>query len=259
MKVSVITVCYNAVNDIEKTIISVLNQIDFEFEYIIIDGASTDGTIDMINKYKKSITKVVSEPDNGIYDAMNKGIKLATGDWINFMNAGDTFYNDRVLSNFFKDVSDKTIIAYGDTNYVFSVGVKVRRACNLNMMEQKMCFGHQSTFVKTSYHKSHLFDTSYKSSGDYKMLYDAYFKDQVKFQYIPQIVANFEAEHGMSTSNAMLVMREDARLKGIDKNLCWKIKYFFRMIEYKTKLLIKSFLPKRYLDVRKKKYFDNFK
>ena len=88
--ISIITVSYNSKNVIEETILSVINQTYEKIEYIIIDGGSTDGTIDIIKKYENQITHWISEPDFGIYDAMNKGIGLANGNWVNFMNCGDT-------------------------------------------------------------------------------------------------------------------------------------------------------------------------
>ena len=100
-KVSIITVCYNCYKDLEKTIKSVLSQTYANKEYLIIDGGSTDGTKQVLQEYNSKIDFIVCEPDNGIYDAMNKGIKMATGDWIICMNAGDVFTSENILSNIF--------------------------------------------------------------------------------------------------------------------------------------------------------------
>ena len=99
--ISVVTVSYNAVSTIEQTILSVINQTYPNVEYIIIDGGSTDGTVDIIKKYADKIAYWVSEPDKGIYDAMNKGVVVATGEWINFMNAGDIFTDSDVIDKLF--------------------------------------------------------------------------------------------------------------------------------------------------------------
>ena len=112
--ISIITVAYNASNTIETTILSVVNQTYPNIEYIIIDGGSTDGTIDIIKKYESKITKWISEPDKGIYDAMNKGINLARGEWINFMNCGDSFYENNTLQ-----VISDTIINSKDINVIY--------------------------------------------------------------------------------------------------------------------------------------------
>ena len=101
MKISIITVCFNAVGVIEKTILSVISQTYNDVEYIIIDGGSTDGTLDIVKKYENYIAYWISEPDSGIYNAMNKGVKHATGLYCNFMNAGDFFINEKVLENIF--------------------------------------------------------------------------------------------------------------------------------------------------------------
>ena len=98
-KNSIVTVSYNAVATIESTILSVINQTYSNVEYIIIDGGSTDGTVDIIKKYQDKISYWISEPDQGIYDAMNKGLKIASGEWINFMNSGDSFVHTEVLEN----------------------------------------------------------------------------------------------------------------------------------------------------------------
>lgn len=114
-KVSVITVVYNGIDYIESTILSVLNQDYINLEYIIIDGGSTDGTLDIIKKYEDRIFYWLSEPDHGIYDAMNKGVAVATGIWIHFRNCGDYFYSDNVISAIFTQIipNDVTII-YGN-------------------------------------------------------------------------------------------------------------------------------------------------
>ena len=97
MKVSVITVCYNAEEDIEKTLLSVIKQSYKDFEYIVVDGKSKDRTMEIVNRYSKRITRMASELDTGIYNAMNKGVRMATGDYCIFMNAGDTFAGAEVL------------------------------------------------------------------------------------------------------------------------------------------------------------------
>lgn len=102
-KITIVTVCFNAVKSIEETMLSVLNQTYLNIEYIIIDGGSTDGTVDIIKKYADRLAYWVSEPDKGIYDAMNKGITVATGDYINFMNAGDTFASGSSVSDTFTE------------------------------------------------------------------------------------------------------------------------------------------------------------
>lgn len=113
-KLSVITIVYNNVKDIERTILSVLNQSYPNIEYIIIDGGSTDGTVEVIKKYEDKISKCVSEKDKGIYDAMNKGLKLATGDYVLFMNSGDEIYDSLTVKKVFA-TSPNADIYYGET------------------------------------------------------------------------------------------------------------------------------------------------
>ena len=240
-KISVVTVCYNAAETIEKTILSVINQTYQNIEYIIIDGASTDGTVDIVNKYRDKITHFVSEPDKGIYDAMNKGIIAATGEWINFMNAGDEFYDNNVLSTIAPQM-DNVDIVYGDTMMVYSIGKKLEKPMPLSQIIDRMVFGHQATFIKTEYHKNHLFDLSYKSSADFKFLRDSYIGG-AKFQYIPITVVNYEAENGMSASHFLYAKKEDAKILGIDKNWRWRLSFCYFCLIYKTKSLLKRILP----------------
>lgn len=151
MKISIITVCYNAKDDIEKTVLSVIKQTYKDYEYIVIDGGSTDGTLDIINKYKDKISYSISEPDRGVYDAMNKALKEASGEWVNFMNAGDVFADDRVLEYIFEK-------EYGnDINFIYSD--VYQRAYNGEYFLRKMCISeeqcnviHQGVIYKKKLH-----------------------------------------------------------------------------------------------------------
>ncbi len=119
MKVSIITAVYNGVKTIEACIKSVLNQTYQNIEYIVIDGGSTDGTLDVIRRYKDKIAKVVSEPDKGIYDALNKGIKIATGEVIGFLHADDVYANNKVIETVSHEMKSHNIDScYGDLLYV---------------------------------------------------------------------------------------------------------------------------------------------
>lgn len=242
-KISIITVCYNAVSTIENTILSVINQTYQNIEYIIIDGSSKDGTNDIICKYRHKIAYHVSEPDGGIYDAMNKGIKAATGKWINFMNAGDSYCAKTSVEQFVRMVDDDVVIAFGDTVLKYQLGRRLKRAEPVSLLSSRMPFGHQATFVDVDYHKHHLFDTTFRSSGDYKFFHDAY-ESGAKFHHIPIPIAVYKAEDGVSSSNWKLVAREDARIMGIDNTLKWKIKYLLMGINIGFRNVIKACMPR---------------
>lgn len=169
--VSVVTISYNAVNLIEKTILSVVEQDAIDFEYIVIDGGSTDGTVDIIKKYQSQITYWVSESDKGIFDAMNKALSVAKGDWIIFMNSGDCFYNNHVLSEVAIYMEDeKTELIYGDVNlfsdkrdFIFK-----QRVSDININLNSVC--HQTVFIRRKLHSD--FDMRYKLTADHDIIFD---------------------------------------------------------------------------------------
>lgn len=130
-KISIITVTYNCVNEVEKTIKDALSLEYPDYEVIVIDGASKDGTCELLNKYKEQFAYFVSEPDKGIYDAMNKGICAATGDWIIFQNVGDVFDGKDVLKRIFSKQWDDTDILYGDGQVVYASGLKYMKPWGL--------------------------------------------------------------------------------------------------------------------------------
>ena len=147
--ISVITVVYNSVKSIEQTIESVLEQDYPNLEYIIIDGGSTDGTIQLIKKYENRISLFLSEPDNGIYDAMNKGVSRAHGEWINFMNSGDCFHKSEVLKTIFLNTIDVNISFIYSDYYIQKKNVKKLYHASF----KKGLILHQSCIYKKSLHK----------------------------------------------------------------------------------------------------------
>jgi glycosyltransferase involved in cell wall biosynthesis len=171
MKFSIITVVYNDVKNIGNTIQSVLNQNFKDFEYIIVDGASTDGTVDVINKFRiiDSRIRLHSERDSGIYDAMNKGIILSGGDYVNFMNSGDLFKTCKVLHNVSNVLQrDSNVdILYGSVEVLNGNKVRLVESLPKIQISNMLPFCHQSVFVKRSVIKDYPFNLKYKFAADY--------------------------------------------------------------------------------------------
>lgn len=179
---SIITVVYNGEAVLEKTIQSVINQSYDNVEYIIVDGNSSDGTLDIIKKFENKIDYWQSEPDKGIYDAMNKGIDLAEGTWFCFMNAGDLFADENVLKSVFeKKFSDEVKIIYGNPVDGTEKTIKQHKLSKVNLfLERNIC--HQAIFSHRDTYDDNKFDTSYKIIADRKWLYKAVCK--YKYMYI---------------------------------------------------------------------------
>jgi glycosyltransferase involved in cell wall biosynthesis len=241
-KISIITVTYNCVSVIEGTIKNVLSLSYPNIEYIIIDGASKDGTVDIIRKYADRLSCWVSEPDKGIYDAMNKGIEMATGDWINFMNAGDTFHSPDILERIFGTGPADADIVYGDTVMVLNIGSFVKPAKAGVSAKTYMPFGHQSAFVRTSWMKKLKFDRTYRICADRNFFYRAYHAG-AKFRYIPVTVADYEAEGGLSSTHSIRLRYETGRIEGKTKNPGWQIGHGVYIVYFKTKQFLKRILP----------------
>lgn len=169
-KLSVITIVYNNVAAIERTMRSVLEQTYSPIEYIIIDGASSDGTLDVINQYRSQVAKIISEPDQGIYDAMNKGLKAATGDYVLFMNSGDEIYDKNTVTQVFATEQNADIY-YGETEMYNedwqSLGPRRHSApavFNWKSFKYGMNVSHQAIYVKRSLAEP--YDLSYQYSSD---------------------------------------------------------------------------------------------
>lgn len=179
MKISVITVCYNAADVIERTIQSILSQTYGDVECIIVDGASKDGTAEIIRKYADRISKFISEPDRGIYDAMNKGIAMAEGDYINFMNAGDVFSSSDVLQRVADKADPGADVIYGHSTVVLpNSRKKISRCDSFELIKKRPIYRHNASFTRASLHKQYPFDLSktdvYKYALDYNNIFTLY-------------------------------------------------------------------------------------
>ena len=204
VKVSIITVVRNAVDKIEPTLLSVLGQDYGNVEYIVIDGASTDGTKEVIGRYKGRISAFISEPDDGIYEAMNKGVMIATGEWIGIMNAGDSFPECNTVSRVFGNGDDlyKCDVIYGD-----AIGVDggheyyAKSSDEITAFKYGPCYRQGASFVRRETHRRHLFDLALKKqlgfALDYEQMYRMY-KSGVSFRKVPLVVLRYELR-GVST------------------------------------------------------------
>ncbi|MBZ4033608.1 glycosyltransferase [Flavobacterium sp. 17A] len=222
MRISIITVCYNRKATIGKAIQSVLSQNYHDIEYIIIDGNSKDGTQDVIESYKDRISQYISEPDKGMYDAINKGLKLATGDVIGLMHSDDEFYDtkaiSRIAARFNTDSSIEGI--YGDGVYVTNdqderlVRDRIGGVFSLKKVKGGWLPLHPTVYLKKSVIDKHgLYNLDFKIASDTEFLLRYLYKYKIKMSYIDKYIVKMRMG-GMSTSfkTALEVLNEDYKI-----------------------------------------------
>lgn len=235
LKISVITVTYNSAATLEQTIQSVLLQ-DYEnVEYIVVDGQSTDDTLSVIRRYRHKIAQFVSEKDNGLYDALNKGIAMATGDVIGILHADDFYTSDHVLTQiaetFKKNDCDA---AYADLYYVDKDNTQkiVRKWKSGDYSHGKFLWGwmppHPTFFVKKGiYAKYGSFNTSLRSAADYELMLRFIHRHKIKLAYLPQFIIKMRTG---GQSNASVKNRVNANL---EDRKAWELNrlkpYFFTL------------------------------
>lgn len=192
--ISVITVVFNGGKELEETIQSVLNQTYRNLEYIIVDGGSTDNSLEIIRKYESELDYWVSKKDKGIYDAMNKGIELASGNWINFMNCGDRFFSKVVLTNIFgNQLQSDASILFGNWEVRYASGKKrMGKSEFADNLWKGSQFCHQSVFIASSYHKTHPYNYKNMIVADFEFFHSAW-KDKQSFKKIDEIVSSIDA------------------------------------------------------------------
>lgn len=240
-KISIITVTFNSSKTLAKTIQSVVNQTYKNIEYIVIDGGSTDGTLDIIKKYDNYITQWVSEHDNGIYDAMNKGINLATGDYVYMLNADDVLSNETVLEEIANILAQTE--CDGICGYITYIDEKGKK---LNSLKTKpndpfSYLVHQGFIYKKSLHEKYgLYDTTYLINADYDF-YLKLLKDCCFIKYVPIEVAHM-AIGGFSSRHLLISEAETLHIRL--KNKLPFIKTLTKFWISVCKSLVRAFLLK---------------
>lgn len=213
--ITVVTVCYNSVDMIEKTLKSVIEQSYSNKEYVVIDGASTDRTKKIVERYIDSIDFFMSEPDNGIYHAMNKAVGVAKGEWIIFMNAGDVFVDNAVLEKVSYSLSATIDVLYGDILTSRNTELVLKEAPSEIKSMHRMPFCHQAVFTRTSLLRSFPFDEKYKMSADFK-LYKQLNRENATFRRLPLPITIYDRT-GLSNSQRARGLGENiAVIKEID-------------------------------------------
>ncbi|MFQ5481240.1 MAG: glycosyltransferase family 2 protein [Nitrospinaceae bacterium] len=216
MKISIITVVYNNVETVEDAIRSVLRQTHRDREYLVIDGASTDGTLERVKRYRDQIDQLVSEPDSGIYDAMNKGISLATGDVIGILNSDDVYQDESVLSDVAAVFADPAVEAcYGDLVYVdkkdLSRIIRYWQSCRLDprLLLQGWMPPHPTFYVrKRVYDQFGGFDLSYRRAADYELTIRFLYKHSIRAVYIPRVLVRMRLG-GASNNNFWNILKQN--------------------------------------------------
>lgn len=236
IKISIITVVYNAIDSLEETILSVINQNFDDFEFIIIDGGSTDGTLDIIKKHQDQITLWISEPDSGIYDAMNKGICKAKGDFIYFLGGDDLLYSESVLEKISSRLKDNKKVYYGNVHFKKRNIIYDGKFNALKIVTRNI--SHQSIFYPKHIFKNYIYDTKYKIFADYELNLKLYGNSSYSFEYIPLTIALFN-DKGISGSNALDINFENDRLKIIKNNFPFWI-FLYRIMRDKISKFIQA-------------------
>ena len=217
MKITVITVAYNSAATIADTLRSVAAQTHPDIEHIVIDGASNDATVALARAHSTPTTRLVSEPDRGIYDAMNKGLRLATGDLVGFLNADDVFDNPRVLAKIAQAASEPGADAvYGDLVYVAQAdpGRLVRHWHSGGFARSRLGFGwmppHPTFYVRTSrLVQIGEFDTSFRVAADYDLMLRLLGKPDIDIRYVPEVLVRMRTG-GVSNRSARALWRKSA-------------------------------------------------
>jgi glycosyltransferase involved in cell wall biosynthesis len=239
-KFSIITVCLNEIESIHKTCESICSQTFDNFEWIVVDGKSTDGTLDVLSEYKWRMNTFISEADKGIYDAMNKGIVLSRGEHLLFMNAGDYFSGQKSLK-LVSDAPDKDIL-YGDVycvnakgeSFTIKMPEKLPKLFLLNNM-----MPHQATFIRRKlFEKYGNYDCSYRIAADYDLFVRFLYEHKVTSFHVPHILSVFITDGISSTPSFKILRKKENHL--IRKKYFPRYRYGLKGLKTELKLRLQS-------------------
>jgi glycosyltransferase involved in cell wall biosynthesis len=248
MKISLLTVSFNSASTIKDTIESIRSQDYKNIEYIVVDGNSKDGTVEIITSYDSFISKWISEPDKGIYDAMNKAIQMATGDVVGILNSDDFYFNDQIISQIANAFEDSSVdIVFGDLIFVNPANLSkvVRKYSSANWHPDRFARGfmpaHPTVFIRRKYYEQFgLFKTDYKIAADYELLIRFLYVHKLKYKYLPITMVKMR-RGGVSSRNwkSNFILNDEiiraCRENGIKTNI-FKVypKYFTKLFELFT-------------------------
>jgi len=245
LKVSIVTITYNSEKTIEETIESVLSQSYKNIEYIVVDGNSSDSTVEIVNQYRDKISRFISEPDNGIYDAMNKGLKLATGDIIAILNSDDVYFNNKVIEEVIERFQELKVDAlYGDLYYVEENDLsKVSRhwkssPFKLGSFRKGWHPAHPTFFVKRYiYIKYGYFDTSMKVSADFELMLRLLEKHSISSSYFPKVLVKMRLGGESNSSIKNIIQGNKSILRAFDKNSIKVNKFLYPFYRFTPKII----------------------
>jgi len=243
--VSVITVNFNDAQNLKKTIANVKQQDYPHLEYIVIDGGSTDASKEIIIENEVDISKWVSEKDQGIFDAMNKGVSLAKGEYVLFMNAGDRFLSPKVISEVFSlKESTEADLVYGHHEVYYPKFIKKKKALPVNYLWKHMIFSHQALFTRKTLLQKHPFDLSYQIAADFHFIFNCY-RSRKKFFNAPFFIAGYLAG-GKSELQVIKAYRENKSIVfQHHPKLSIKLFHYWLIAKQYLLVLLRKLLPKK--------------
>jgi glycosyltransferase len=246
MKVSIITATYNSKITLQEAIASIASQKEANIEYIVIDGRSTDGTLDLV-KDNDTIVRYISEPDQGIYDALNKGIKFATGDIIGFLHSDDLFASNTIIARIASEFKNQAIDGvYGDLEYVDKKNTKrvIRRWKSEpfypKLLKEGWMPAHPTLFLRKSVYEKHgLFNLSYKIAADYDFMLRILQDKTLKFSYLAAVITRMRTGGASNRSIKNIVQKTKEDYKAVTSN---KVGGWFTIVRKNTSKVKQFFL-----------------